>query len=155
MSAPEIASDLFGNADVTVPACQRSRVTNDPMARHRGKSADARRVRDLYLSYMGDLGNPVNAAVQARVAKAAELVVAAEIARAKLIEGGGDANQLVRLENLADRAVRSLGILKANAAPAHVPLRDRLSAEARPAEPPALSLRERLAGAPASPAEVA
>jgi hypothetical protein len=151
MSDVAIAPDLFGVADVAVPACQRSRVTNDPMRRHRGKTADARRVRDLYLCYMDALGNPLNAIVQANVAKAAELVAAAEIARAKLIDGSGDANQLVRIENLAARAVRSLGLPEANAAPAHVPLRERLSSEGTVSAP---SLRERLAGA-ASPAKVA
>jgi hypothetical protein len=148
MSDIAIDPDLFGAADVAVPACQRSRVTNDPMRRHRGKTADARRVRDLYLSYMSALGNPLNAIVQANVAKAAELVAAAEIARAKLIDGAGDANQLVRIENLAARAVRSLGLPEANAAPAHVPLRERLAAApARPSgeAPTSYSLRERLA----------
>lgn len=153
-----IAPDLFGCADVTLPPSQRARATNDPMKRHRGKTADARRVKDLFLSYMQALGNPQNAIIQAKAAKAAELMVAAENLRAKLISGDGDANQLVRLENLADRAVRGLALPEPASAPAHVPLRERLAskamAAASDAAPPTISLRERLAAA-ASSREVA
>jgi hypothetical protein len=147
-----IAPDLFGVADVSVPSCQRSRVTNDPMRRHRGKTAEARRVRDIYLSLMSAFGNPLDARAQMQVAAAAELMFASEQARAKLIDGTGDVNQVVRLENAAARALRSLGLPDANAAPARVPLRERLSSEGTVSAP---SLRERLAGAPASPAKVA
>jgi hypothetical protein len=39
-----------------------------------------------------------------------ELVVAAERARAKFLADGGDVEQLIRLENLAARATRRLGV---------------------------------------------
>lgn len=147
MSSAAISADLFGCADIALPPSQRARATNDPMKRHRGKTAEARRIRDLFLGYMAALGNPQSAIVQAKAAKAAELMVAAENLRARLINGDGDANQLVRLENLADRAVRSLGLPEANAVPAHVPLRERLASEiaVAPDDAPSIPLRQRLA----------
>ena len=45
----------------------------------------------------------------ASILAAAGLTVAAEAARAALLAGGGDIEQVVRLENLAARAVRRLG----------------------------------------------
>jgi hypothetical protein len=48
---------------------------------------------------------------------AAELKVAAEIERGKVLAGCGDAETLVRIENLADRAVRKLGLKPGQAAP--------------------------------------
>jgi hypothetical protein len=41
-------------------------------------------------------------------------VVAAECARAKVLADGGDVEQLVRLENLAARATRRLGVKPAS-----------------------------------------
>jgi hypothetical protein len=123
--------DLFGFADVAVPRSQRSRVTNDPVRRHRGTTSDGRRVRDLFLSFMSALGNPVNANVQAKCLTAARLVVTAEIAGARIIDVGGNLNELVRLENAADRAVRRLGLAQQpNGQQPHVPLRERLKTRA-------------------------
>ena len=59
---------------------------------------------------------------------AAELMVAAKNARAELLAGRGDVEQVVRLENLANRAVKRLGI-KPPERP-RMSLRDRLIAEA-------------------------
>lgn len=47
---------------------------------------------------------------QADALRAAELMVAAEEARAKLLAGEGDANAVVRMENRAARAARKLGV---------------------------------------------
>jgi hypothetical protein len=125
--------DLFGFADVAVPRCQRSRVTNDPARRHRGTTANGRRVRDLFLSFMAALGNPVNADIQARALAAAQMRVAAEIAGAKITDGNGDPNEFVRLQNAADRAVRRLGLpAQPNGSQQHVPLRERLKARGAP-----------------------
>lgn len=66
------------------------------------------------------------------VRKAAELTVAAEAARAAVLNGGGcaaDLDMLVKLEGEARRAVRALG-LKLDVAKPHVPLREQLAAEA-------------------------
>jgi hypothetical protein len=54
------------------------------------------------------------------VLAAAELIVAAERARAEFLAGRGDVEQIVRLENLAARSVRRLGI-KAGSAVAAPP----------------------------------
>jgi hypothetical protein len=56
------------------------------------------------------MGNPTSTIAQSAAISAAELVVAAEDARSKLLAGNGDPDQVVRLENLAHRAVRKLGI---------------------------------------------
>ena len=127
--------DLFGFADVATPRCQRAAVTNAPYRRNRGTTAEGRRVRDLFLSYMATLGNPVNAGRQAAIYAAAQLVVAAEVAGAKIIADGGDPNELVRLQNAADRAVRRLGLpSQAPGDQPRVPLRERLRARAGVAE---------------------
>jgi len=130
MTDHALLPDLFGCADVIVPACQRSRITNDPARRHRGTTADGRRVRDLFLSFMSALGNPQNANLQANCLKAARLVVAAEIAGARIIEASGDLNEMVRIENAADRAVRRLGLPAQVKDAQHVPLRERLKTRA-------------------------
>lgn len=155
ISMSDLAPDLFGHAGATVPASQRSRVTNDPVRRQKGTTAAGRRLRDLYLGYLAALGNPTDIVAQTNCLKAAELVQAAEDARAALLAGKGDANAVVRLENLADRAVRRLGLPPAGEQ--RLTLRERLAAKAdAPSISAPVSLRERLAGmAHAAVAEVA
>jgi hypothetical protein len=89
-----------------------SATTNDPVAARTSlNTARGRRIADLFRSYMAALGNPSDAVTQANVLAATELKVAAEDARKRLLdETGGDANALVRLENLAHRAERKLGL---------------------------------------------
>jgi hypothetical protein len=89
-----------------------SATTNNPLVRADGRSAQGRRVRDLFRSYCSQLGNPTDAATQAGVLAAAELIVAAEAARANLLAGRGDINAVVRVENLAARALRRLDLGK-------------------------------------------
>jgi hypothetical protein len=113
ISPERFAPDLFGFNDVVLPRFQRARTTNNPLRRVRGVTADGRRIRDLFLSFMGALGNPRNAVVQARVLAAVQLVVKAEIEGAKIIAEDGDPNELVRLQNAADRAMRRLGLDRA------------------------------------------
>jgi hypothetical protein len=105
------------------PTINRSRLTNDPLrVRADGRTPQGRRLRDLFRSYMVGLNNPVDPATQASVLAAAELMVAAEAARARLLAGQGDVDQVVRLENLSGRAVRKLGIrLGSASAPAPTP----------------------------------
>ena len=66
---------------------------------------------------------------RAQALAAAELMAAAENVRLKLLAGQGDVEQIVRLENLANRAVRRLGIKPGAAAP-QLSMRERLIAEA-------------------------
>jgi hypothetical protein len=116
------------------PAASRAKVTNDPIrARASGNSRQGRRLRDLYAAYMVALGHPAGPTTHAAVLAACELLVAAENARAALLAGRGDVDQVVRLENLAARAVRRLGLKPGGNAP-HVPLRDRLTAAAAEGE---------------------
>jgi hypothetical protein len=94
----------------------RSRLTNDPLrVRASGKTREGRRLRDLFKSYMAALGNPGDPVTSAAVLAAAELMVASEQARSKLLAFNGHAaleriDQVIRLENAAHRSVRRLGI---------------------------------------------
>jgi hypothetical protein len=98
-------------ATVSRPTINRSKLTNNPLrVRADGRTPQGRRLRDLFRSYHGALGRPSEPAVQAAILAAAELMVAAETARAALLAGTGDIDQVVRLENLSGRAVRKLGI---------------------------------------------
>jgi hypothetical protein len=95
------------------PLLNRAALTNNPLrARADGRTPDGRRIRDLFRSYLAALGNPSDPATQAAVLAAAELIVAAEAARARLLAdgSGADIDQVVRLENLAGRALKRLAI---------------------------------------------
>jgi len=114
------------------PTHNRAATTNDPMrVRTNGRTSAGRRVRDLYRAYLTALGRTDDLAC-AQALAAAELVMAAENARAQLLAGQGDVEQIVRLENLANRAVRRLGI-KPGAAPT-LTMREKLIAEAEARE---------------------
>jgi hypothetical protein len=102
---------------VGVPPKTRAKATNDPL-RGRGRSPEARRLRDLFRSYLMQLGSPTDAATQALILAAAEAVVIAEGARADMLAGkGGAGDAVVRLENLADRKLRRLGLNKPTTPP--------------------------------------
>jgi hypothetical protein len=106
---------------------RRAKTTNDPIsARASLNTSQGRRVADLYRSYQRALGDPTDAVAQANVLAAAELTVAAEMARVELLAGKADVDQLVKLENLAARAIRRLGIKPGAIADRRVPLRERL-----------------------------
>jgi hypothetical protein len=105
------ASPVRAVAAAERPSRLRSQMTNDPLkARTDRNTARGRRVADLYLAYMAALDHPADTIVQANAMAAAELKVAAEDARKRILDVGGDANGLVRLENLAHRAERKLGL---------------------------------------------
>jgi hypothetical protein len=120
-------------AGVAVASKTRAALTNNPVrAGRHGQSAEGRRVRDLFGSYLSALGNPADAATQALILAASELVVGAEKARADLLAGRGDVDQVVRLENLSARALRRLGLGKPAAKP-RIPFAERLLADEGPA----------------------
>lgn len=74
-------------------------------------TARGRRIADLVRAYLTALGNPIEVERQAEVIAAAELQVLAEEARAAALkQGGGDLDQVIRVQGAADRAVRKLGI---------------------------------------------
>lgn len=88
----------------------QARTTNNPLRRINRHTPQGRRVADLFRGYWHHMGRPTDAIVQANALAAAELKVAAEDARAALLAGTGDGDLVVRLENLAHRAERKLGI---------------------------------------------
>jgi hypothetical protein len=93
------------------PLTSRSRTTNKPLRRANGNTACGRRVRDLYRAFLQHMGNPSDPISQANALHAAELAVAVEQARLAAARGEAcDVDALVRLSNLADRAVKRLGI---------------------------------------------
>jgi hypothetical protein len=97
-----------------MPFTQRSRVTNRPLSGWRGKgnTAEARRVRDLYLTHLRSLGDPEDVLLQAKCRHAAELQVAVEALRLRAAKGENiDISALVKLCNCADRAVERLNAL--------------------------------------------
>lgn len=96
---------------VAVPSKVRSKITNDPSQRH-GRSAEARRVKDLFAGYSSALGNPVDAPTTALILAAAEAVTISEIARRDCIAGKTDINQVIRAEGAANRALKRLGLAK-------------------------------------------
>jgi hypothetical protein len=90
---------------------RRAKITNNPMSvRASLNTSQGRRVADLYRSYLRAMGDPAGTVAQANVLAAAELAVAAEMARVDLLAGKADVDQLVKLENLAARATKRLGI---------------------------------------------
>ena len=113
--------DRMANADVSrgrraatadVPSSQRARRTNDPLAGVNLNTAIGRRVADLVRGYLDALGNPQDVGRQAEIIAAAELQVLAEEARTTALRDplAADLDNLVRVQSVADRALRRLGI---------------------------------------------
>jgi hypothetical protein len=95
----------------SAPLTSRAALTNDPLRKRAdGRTPQGRRIRDLFRAYSNAMGTPSDPGTQAAILAAAELAVAAECARAKVLTDGGDVEQLIRLENLAARATRRLGL---------------------------------------------
>jgi hypothetical protein len=115
------------------PAASRAKGTNKPLYRANGNSSQGRRIRDLFHAFMKAMGSPTeNPLLVANALAAAELRTAAEEARAKFLAGDGaaeDLEQIIRLENLAGRAEKKLGI-KPRAPTPTMPLRDRMGRSA-------------------------
>jgi hypothetical protein len=105
---------------------RRSRVTNNPISRANQDTADGRRVADLFRAFIREMGDRARSVTaQTDALAAAELTVAVEAARARLLSGTpGSADEVVRLGGELRRAVRRLGIDRAASAPTSI--RDRL-----------------------------
>lgn len=103
---------------------RRAKTSNNPLSRINGNTRRGRRFSDLLRSYLRAMGSPVEANRQADAIAAAELKCAAEDLRARLLAGPNaglaDLEQIIRLENAADRAVRKLGLRPAGKAAAPV-----------------------------------
>ncbi|WP_342711436.1 hypothetical protein AAFG13_06080 [Bradyrhizobium sp. B124] len=111
-----IATGSSTDRQPIVPALSRvrSRTTNSPADRL-GRTAQARRVKDLYAGYLDALGNPADVPTLALVLAAAEAVAIAEVARAAYLDGKGDLNAVVRAENTANRSLKRIGLAKPSA----------------------------------------
>jgi hypothetical protein len=103
---------------------RRSRVTSDPIrARHKATTSRGLRVRDLFRAFMAKL-DADDVVAQAAALRAAELTVTAEDIRGRITAGDFDlAEQLVRVENMVERATRAVAKL-AEAKPAGPSLAD-------------------------------
>ena len=99
------------------PSKIRSKITNDPTARH-GRSAEARRVKDLFASYMLALGSPADDGTVAMVLAAAEAVTIAENARRDHLAGKIGVNDMIRAEGASNRALKLIGLNKTVPRPA-------------------------------------
>lgn len=96
----------------------RSRVTNGKqlLANVDGRTADARRYRDLCLSLADDLGGAagLTEAQRALVRQAAAMIVQSERLQSAVLRGElVDVEQLTRLANAATRILTRLGIKRA------------------------------------------
>jgi hypothetical protein len=107
----------------------RSRRTNDPFSDLSKNTATGRRVADLLRGFLRAMGDPTDAVLQANALRAAELTVAAETARAQLLAGDSGADPVVRLEGMAARSVRALGIGRNRVPASGLTLGDILKAE--------------------------
>jgi hypothetical protein len=103
---------------------RRSRTTSDPIrARHKATTSRGLRVRDLFRAFMARL-DADDVVAQAAALRAAELTVTAEDIRGRITDGDFNlAEQLVRVENMVERATRAVAKL-AEAKPAGPSLAD-------------------------------
>ena len=97
------------------PSRLRSRVTNGSkmVAGLDGRSAEARRYRDLVISYADDLGgtDKLTEAQRTLIAQAATLQVESERVQASVLRGElVDVEQLTRLANATMRILSRLGL---------------------------------------------
>jgi hypothetical protein len=100
---------------------QANATTNTPLSRWSGRSTTGRRCRDLFRSYLKQLGSPTDPATQAAIMALAEQVVIAESARSECLAAGGltkiSLELVIRAENLANRTLKRLKLDKPATAP--------------------------------------
>jgi hypothetical protein len=121
-------SDIHASADRS--RTLRSRVTNgkELLANVDGRTAAARRYRDLTISLADDLGGAatLTEAQRALVRQAAAVIVQSETLQGAVLRGElTDSEQLVRLCNSATRILTRLGLKKTIVPPS---LHDRIAA---------------------------
>lgn len=100
-----------------------------------GRTRTARRIRELLMGYLAAIGGTVSPQLRERCERAAQLVTLAEDVRRKALGGRNiSLDDVIRVENAADRARRSIGLDQKPRGPTFVPLRERLMQEAEVAE---------------------
>jgi hypothetical protein len=111
-SAAVVTPSSAGVAIVEPPKRLRAKLTNNPIAARASRNtARGRRIADLYRAYAIALGSPSDTVTLSNVLAAAELKAASELMRDKLLAGADvDPVLLVKIEGLANRAERKLGI---------------------------------------------
>jgi hypothetical protein len=100
----------------------RSAITNDPLAIRGvdGRSAEARRYRDVAIALADDLGGQDKLTEPAKilVKHAAAVTVQVEALQSKIVAGEDvDLEQLTRLSNVLGRTLQRLGLKKPRPAP--------------------------------------
>jgi hypothetical protein len=112
-AAPSLGAS---NSIAARPATVRSRVTNGKMLTGvDGRSAEARRYRDLTFSFADDCGGPstLTEAQRVLVAQAAALTIQAETLQGAMLRGEEvDIEQQTRVANSLARTLSRLGIRK-------------------------------------------
>jgi hypothetical protein len=111
-SSPEIRGSVASR-----PATSRSRITNGKrlLVGIDGRSAEARRYRDLAISLADDLGGQDKLSEPAKilVRQAAALTIQVEGLQSKIVLGEDiDLDQLTRLSNVLGRTLHRLGLKK-------------------------------------------
>ncbi len=104
------------------PAYLRSRLTNDPLLLRGvdGRSAEARRYRDIGMALADDLGGSalLNEPTRILIRQAAALTVQVESLQSKIVAGDEiDLEQLTRLSNVLGRTLQRLGLKRPPAKP--------------------------------------
>lgn len=108
---------MHGTAAIAArPPTTRSKITNrsEMLRGIDGRSAEARRFRDLIEGFAADFGaTPPGEREQALIRQAAALTVQIELLQAKIVRGDNvDLQQLTRLSNVQTRALKALGLHK-------------------------------------------
>jgi hypothetical protein len=106
-------SQSNAKAIAELPSRSRSRLTNGAtlLGGVNGKSAEARRYRDLYLAFVAEAGGDavVTEAERALCRQAAALTLRSERLQAAIVRGEAvDDEQIVRITNSAARALSAL-----------------------------------------------
>jgi hypothetical protein len=111
MSSP-VALELFPNLVEPAPT-RRSAVSNNPIrARAKQTTAEGRRLADIYRGILRAIGGLPTGQQQAIAIEAAELTLAAEDQRARLLKGEDITTKLMQTSKQRDRALRKLGLDK-------------------------------------------
>jgi hypothetical protein len=113
--SPPLALELFPNL-AEPPSTRRSAVSNNPI-RARAKqitagarTAEGRRLADIYRGILRAIGGVPTGQQQAIAIEAAELTLAAEDQRARLLKGEDITIKLMQTSKQRDRALRKLGL---------------------------------------------
>lgn len=124
------------NTAAKILSTNRSKLTNRPrkLAGVDGRSTEGRRRRDLIDTFVAALGGTGSTpdSVMLDIVRAADLTIVAERARADALRGESvDLSALARIEGVADRAVRRLGIKLGGVITKKLTLADYAAAKAR------------------------